>query len=41
MFGDLMLTFIMMAYLVGGMTIGYYYSKHKNEKKRRGDGRWD
>ena len=28
-------------YFVGGLTIGYYFSKWKNRKKKTGTGRWD
>ena len=28
-------------YLLGGITIGYYYGQWKNSKKKSGTGRWD
>ena len=28
-------------YLVGGLTIGYYFSLWHNRKKKTGTGRWD
>ena len=28
-------------YLLGGITIGYYYGQWKNRKKKSGTGRWD
>ena len=33
--------FLCACYLVGGITIGYYYHAWRNRKKRSGTGRWD
>ncbi len=41
MFGEIGFILITLAYLFGGMTIGYYYATWKKGKIRRGDGRWD
>jgi len=41
MIGDLIFTVICMAYLFGGITVGYYICKLKNTKPKKGDGRWD
>jgi|TARA_Y100001949_G_scaffold123648_1_gene105431 hypothetical protein len=30
-----------MCYLVGGITIGYYFNSWKNRKSKSGTGRWD
>ena len=33
--------FMCACYLIGGITIGYYFSLWKNRKKKIGTGRWD
>ncbi len=33
--------FLCACYLIGGITIGYYFSLWRNRKKRTGMGRWD
>ena len=35
------LEFLCACYLIGGITIGYYFSLWRNRKKRTGMGRWD
>jgi glycerol-3-phosphate acyltransferase PlsY len=36
---DLVFSLICFGYFLGGITIGYYVAKKRNEKK--GEGRWD
>tara|TARA_R110002020_G_scaffold347687_1_gene561329 strand:- start:531 stop:650 length:120 start_codon:yes stop_codon:yes gene_type:complete len=36
---DLVFSLICFGYFLGGITIGYYAAKKRNEKK--GEGRWD
>ena len=38
---ELFWTIMCLCYLVGGITIGYYFGKWRNGKKRTGTGRWD
>ena len=38
---DLFLWFLCGCYLLGGLTIGYYFKAWRNRKKRTGTGRWD
>ena len=38
---ELFWSFMCMCYLVGGLTIGYYFAQWKNRKKKTGTGRWD
>jgi len=38
---ELFWSFMCMCYLVGGITIGYYFGQWKNRKKKTGTGRWD
>jgi glycerol-3-phosphate acyltransferase PlsY len=40
MIGDIGFTLICMAYLFGGIVMGYYICSWKN-KQKRGKGRWD
>lgn len=38
---ELFWAFMCGCYLVGGITIGYYFCQWKNRKKKTGTGRWD